>query len=148
MSRDELTLSVAQSQSGKWLAQVRRDEFGEPAALRSGVRKIQPGRDAAFEHGEMVGQRTFEIPPGEALDAFLRRSKTVAAELLLDVLEEVEQSTVSRTPLAEQAQRPVALHGGTPRRCSSACGPQRFADESRRATPRSRPSLALASTLR
>ena len=49
--------------------------------------------------GELCGQRTFEIPPGEALDAFLRRSKTVAAELLLDVLEEVEQSTVSRTPL-------------------------------------------------
>jgi len=49
--------------------------------------------------GELCGQRAFEIPPGEALDAFLRRSKTVAAELLLDVLEEVEQSTVSRTPL-------------------------------------------------
>ncbi len=39
------------------LERVRRDEFGEPAALRSGVRKIQPGRDAAFEHGEMVRQR-------------------------------------------------------------------------------------------
>jgi len=25
--------------------------------LRSGVSKIQPGRDASFEHGEMVGQR-------------------------------------------------------------------------------------------
>jgi len=49
--------------------------------------------------GELCGQRAFEIPPGEALDAFLRRSKTVAAELLLDVLEEVEKSTVSRTPL-------------------------------------------------
>jgi len=49
--------------------------------------------------GELCGQRTFEIRPGETLDAFLRRSKTVAAELLLDVLEEVEQSTVSRTPL-------------------------------------------------
>jgi hypothetical protein len=34
-----------------------RNEFGEPAALRSGIRKIQPVRDAAFEHGEMVGQR-------------------------------------------------------------------------------------------
>lgn len=49
--------------------------------------------------GELCGQRTFEIHPGETLDAFLRRSKTVAAELLLDVLEEVEKSTVSRTPL-------------------------------------------------
>jgi hypothetical protein len=39
------------------LESVRRDEFGEPAALRSSVSKIQPGRDAAFEHGEMVGQR-------------------------------------------------------------------------------------------
>jgi hypothetical protein len=36
---------------------LRRNEFGEPTALRSGVRKIQSVRDAAFEHGEMVGQR-------------------------------------------------------------------------------------------
>jgi hypothetical protein len=28
VKRDLLTLSVAQSQSGKWLTQVRRDEFG------------------------------------------------------------------------------------------------------------------------
>ena len=44
-----------------WIAPIvsglRRNEFGEPAALRSGVRKIQSVRDAAFEHGEMVRQR-------------------------------------------------------------------------------------------
>jgi methionyl-tRNA formyltransferase len=49
--------------------------------------------------GELCGQRIFEIRPGEPLDAFLRRSKAVAAELLLDVLQQVEESTVSRTPL-------------------------------------------------
>jgi hypothetical protein len=32
------------------------NEFGEPVALRSGVRKIQSARDAAFEDGEMVRQ--------------------------------------------------------------------------------------------
>jgi hypothetical protein len=33
------------------------NEFGKPAALRSGICKIQSLCDAAFEHGEMVGQR-------------------------------------------------------------------------------------------
>lgn len=52
-----------------------------------------------IDAGELCGQRTFEIRTGETLGAFLRRSKAVAAELLLDVLGEIERGTVSRTPL-------------------------------------------------
>jgi methionyl-tRNA formyltransferase len=49
--------------------------------------------------GELCAQRTFEIRPGETLDEFLRRSKAIAAELLLDVLQEIEDATASRAPL-------------------------------------------------
>jgi methionyl-tRNA formyltransferase len=52
-----------------------------------------------LDAGELCGQRTFEIRSGETLDEFLRRSKAIAAELLLDVLHKVESTTVTRTPL-------------------------------------------------
>jgi len=52
-----------------------------------------------IDAGELCGQRQFEIHPHETLDAFLRRSKTVAAELLLDVLEQIENGIVTATPL-------------------------------------------------
>ena len=38
-----------------------RDQFGEPAALRSRESEIQPVRDTALEHGEMVGQRQHRL---------------------------------------------------------------------------------------
>jgi methionyl-tRNA formyltransferase len=49
--------------------------------------------------GELCGQRTFDIRPHETLDEFLSRSKAIAAELLLEVLEKIETGAVSRTPL-------------------------------------------------
>jgi methionyl-tRNA formyltransferase len=49
--------------------------------------------------GELCGQQTFEIRAGESLDEFLRRSKAVAADLILTVLADVESESVSRTPL-------------------------------------------------
>jgi methionyl-tRNA formyltransferase len=52
-----------------------------------------------IDAGDLCGQRTFEIHPDETLDAFLRRSKHVAAELLLDVLREIERGSVTRRPL-------------------------------------------------
>jgi methionyl-tRNA formyltransferase len=52
-----------------------------------------------IDAGELCGQRVFAIEPDETLDAFLRRSKRIAAELLLEVLEEVESGTAPRTPL-------------------------------------------------
>jgi methionyl-tRNA formyltransferase len=53
----------------------------------------------AIDAGELCGQRTFEIRPGESLDGFIRRSKAEAAELLLTVLQEVETGVVVRRPL-------------------------------------------------
>ena len=38
-----------------------RDQFGELAALRSRESEIQPVRDTALEHGEMVGQRQHRL---------------------------------------------------------------------------------------
>jgi len=52
-----------------------------------------------IDAGELCGQRVFEIHPDETLDQFLRRSKSIATELLLDVLQAIESGTVSRTPL-------------------------------------------------
>lgn len=52
-----------------------------------------------IDAGELCGQRVFEIGPDESLDGFLRRSKTVAADLLIEVLAAVEAGAVTRTPL-------------------------------------------------
>jgi methionyl-tRNA formyltransferase len=52
-----------------------------------------------IDAGELCGQRVFEISEDETLDAFLRRSKTVAAELLVEVLGKIETGSVSQTPL-------------------------------------------------
>ena len=43
------------------LERTRRDEFGELAALRSGKGEVQPVRDTALEHGEMIGQRQHRL---------------------------------------------------------------------------------------
>jgi methionyl-tRNA formyltransferase len=52
-----------------------------------------------IDAGDLCGQRVFEIPPHETLDQFLRRSKAIAADLLLDVLARIEQGEVATTPL-------------------------------------------------
>lgn len=52
-----------------------------------------------IDAGDLCGQRVFDIHPDETLDAFLRRSKSAAADLLLEVLTAVESGTVARTPL-------------------------------------------------
>ena len=52
-----------------------------------------------IDAGDLCGQRIFDIRPDESLDSFLRRSKTIAADLLLEVLGAIERGTVERTPL-------------------------------------------------
>lgn len=52
-----------------------------------------------IDAGELCAQRAFAIEPDETLDAFLRRSKELAADLLLEVVEAIEQGSVRRTPL-------------------------------------------------
>ncbi len=52
-----------------------------------------------IDAGDVVGQRVFEILPDESLDAFIRRSKAIAAELFLDVLRKIEDGTLTREPL-------------------------------------------------
>jgi len=52
-----------------------------------------------IDAGELCGQRIFEILPGESLDSFITRSKAIAADLLLEVFGEIENGTVTRTPL-------------------------------------------------
>lgn len=53
-----------------------------------------------IDAGDIVGQETFEILPDESLDAFIRRSKTIAADLLLDVLRRIESGTLRPEPIA------------------------------------------------
>ena len=53
----------------------------------------------AIDGGDLCGQRAFEIAAGEALDTLLRRSKAVAADLVLEVLDRIESGTVARQPL-------------------------------------------------
>jgi methionyl-tRNA formyltransferase len=50
-----------------------------------------------IDAGDLVGQRAFEILPTETLDAFLRRSKRLAAELLVEVLRSLRQGTLQPT---------------------------------------------------
>ena len=52
-----------------------------------------------IDAGDLVGQRVFDILPDDSLESFLRRSKKIAAELLLEVLEELEDGSPARTPL-------------------------------------------------
>lgn len=52
-----------------------------------------------IDGGDLCGQRSFEIGSTDTLDDLLRRSKAVAADLLVDVLERVEHGTVSRQEL-------------------------------------------------
>ena len=55
--------------------------------------------DQRIDAGDLCGQVTFEILADETLDSFLRRSKAIAADLLLEVLPAVEAGTVQRRPL-------------------------------------------------
>lgn len=52
-----------------------------------------------IDAGDLVGQRVFDILPDDSLDGFLRRSKKIAAELLLEVLQELEEGAPVPTPL-------------------------------------------------
>ena len=52
-----------------------------------------------IDGGDLCGQRAFEISPGESLDHLLRRSKAVAADLVLEVLDRIQAGTIARQPL-------------------------------------------------
>jgi len=56
-----------------------------------------------IDTGDLCGQETFEIPPGDSLDAFLRRSKRVAADLVVKVIDAFAGGTVSRRPIDARA---------------------------------------------
>jgi methionyl-tRNA formyltransferase len=52
-----------------------------------------------IDAGEVCGQASFEILPDDTLDTFLSRSKQVAADLLTDVLEQLEAGSLEPTQL-------------------------------------------------
>jgi methionyl-tRNA formyltransferase len=52
-----------------------------------------------IDGGDLCGQRAFAISAGESLDNLLRRSKAVAADLVLEVLDGIESETIVRQPL-------------------------------------------------
>jgi methionyl-tRNA formyltransferase len=55
--------------------------------------------DTRIDAGELCGQRIYDIPPDETLDGFLKRSKAIAADLLLEVLSDIESGEVTRRAL-------------------------------------------------
>jgi methionyl-tRNA formyltransferase len=55
--------------------------------------------DDRIDAGELCGQRIFRIEPEDTLDGFLRRSKRIAADLLVETLERVESGAVERRPI-------------------------------------------------
>ena len=59
--------------------------------------------DEHVDAGAICGQRAFEIGPRETLDGLLRRSKAVAAELLIDVLRSMERGTLESLPVDPRA---------------------------------------------
>lgn len=52
-----------------------------------------------IDAGAVCGQRTFAIEPNETLDAFLRRSKMIAAQLLLEVLDRIKAGDIETSTL-------------------------------------------------
>jgi methionyl-tRNA formyltransferase len=52
--------------------------------------------DERIDAGELCGQRIFRIEAEDTLDEFLRRSKRIAADLLVETLERVESGAVER----------------------------------------------------
>jgi methionyl-tRNA formyltransferase len=55
--------------------------------------------DERIDAGDLCAQRTFPIAPDDTLDSFLRRSKAIAADLLLEVLPAVDNGSVEKRPL-------------------------------------------------
>jgi methionyl-tRNA formyltransferase len=53
----------------------------------------------ALDAGDVAAQRAVDIPPEESLDGYLRRSKAVSADLLLEVLGLIREGTVAREPM-------------------------------------------------
>jgi methionyl-tRNA formyltransferase len=52
-----------------------------------------------IDAGALCGQRIFDISPDDTLDSFLRRSKAIAADLLLEILAKMEEGDVPTSPL-------------------------------------------------
>jgi folate-dependent phosphoribosylglycinamide formyltransferase PurN len=53
----------------------------------------------AIDAGELCAQRSFPIDPRDTLDSYVRRSKGVAADMLVGVLRQIEDGTITRAPL-------------------------------------------------
>ena len=55
--------------------------------------------NAGIDAGDAAGKRFFPIEPNDTLHTFLVRAKQESSDLALDVLKQVEDGTVAKTPL-------------------------------------------------
>jgi len=55
--------------------------------------------DHGIDTGDAAGRRFFPIEPTDTLDSFIVRAKRESADLALDVFDQIENGTVTRTPL-------------------------------------------------
>jgi methionyl-tRNA formyltransferase len=56
-----------------------------------------------IDAGDLCAQRSYEIEPRDTLDSLLRKSKAIAADLLIEVLASIEAGTIARKPLKSGA---------------------------------------------
>jgi methionyl-tRNA formyltransferase len=80
--------------------------------------------DARIDIGDLCAQRAYDILPDESLDGFLRRSKAVAADLLVEALGRIERGERTRTPMS--------LDGGSYYKWPDAAAVRRFRAAGRR----------------
>jgi len=52
-----------------------------------------------IDAGDMISQKTFDILPNDTLDSILHRSKAIAADQLLEVINNIEMGSIARTRL-------------------------------------------------
>jgi len=55
--------------------------------------------DTRIDAGELCGQRIYDIGADDTLESFIVRSKAIAAELLLETLQRIDDGTIARTQL-------------------------------------------------
>jgi methionyl-tRNA formyltransferase len=77
-----------------------------------------------IDAGDLCAQRAFDVSPHETLHEFLLRSKAIAAELVLQVIEEIERGTIER--------RRLDLSGGSYYSWPDAAAVERFRSAGRR----------------
>ena len=88
-------------------ALVPQERYGQPCFWINANGEAEAGvsiylAKETMEAGILCAQRIFKIAPEESLDQFLHRSQTIAADLLLRVLWQLQRDQIERLPLNQK----------------------------------------------